>query len=81
MRLKDFIITVDDKSMQTMNAVKLSKILARRSSNAVRKIIVLKVMTSDPGMVMVGGGRTPANGGGWVPLICHQQVVRQCCSC
>ena len=54
-RLEDRIIAVDDEDVQTMNAVKLSKMLARRSGNAVRKITVLRVVTADPGAGMARG--------------------------
>jgi len=54
-RLEDRIIAVDDEDVQTMNAVKLSKMLARRSSNAVRKITVLRVVAADPGAGVAGG--------------------------
>ncbi|KAL3823041.1 hypothetical protein ACHAXA_005229 [Cyclostephanos tholiformis] len=46
-RLEDRIIAVDDEDVQTINAVKLSKMLARRSGNAARKITVLRVVTAD----------------------------------
>ena len=54
-RLEDRIIAVDDEDVQTMNAVKLSKMLARRSGNAVRKITVLRVVTAESGAGMAGG--------------------------
>ena len=53
-RLEDRIIAVDDEDVQTMNAVKLSKMLARRSGNAVRKITVLRVVTAESGAGMAG---------------------------
>jgi hypothetical protein len=41
------------------DAVKLSKMLARRSGNAVRKITVLRVVTADPGEGMARGDDPP----------------------
>ena len=44
------------------DAVKLSKMLARRSGNAVRKITVLRVVTADPGEGMARGDDPPPRG-------------------
>ena len=52
--LEDRIIAVDDEDVQTMNAVKLSKMLASRSGNAVRKITVLRFVTSDHNAMTIG---------------------------
>ncbi|KAL3797440.1 hypothetical protein ACHAW5_004459 [Stephanodiscus triporus] len=47
-RLEDRIIAVDNEDVQTMNAVKLSKMLSRRSGNATRTITILRVATAEP---------------------------------
>jgi PDZ domain-containing secreted protein len=47
--LEDRIIAVDDDDVQTMNAVKLSKLLVRWSGNAQQKITVLWRVMNDGG--------------------------------
>ncbi len=63
-RLEDRIIAVDDEDVQAMNAVKLSKMLASRSGNAVRKITVLRVVTTDPTVTVGENPVAVAMGGG-----------------
>ena len=47
---------VDNKDLQTMKAMRLSKMLVRRSSNAVRKVTVVRVLPANPGAGLAGGG-------------------------
>jgi hypothetical protein len=56
-QLEDRIIAVDDEDVQTMNAIKLSKLLAKRSANAQRKITILRRVVNTDGYV--GDGNLP----------------------
>lgn len=56
-QLEDRIIAVDDEDVQTMNAVKLSKLLSKRSGNAQQNITVLRRVVNTDGNV--GGGNQP----------------------
>ena len=49
-QLEDRIIAVDDEDVQTMNAVKLSKLLAKRSANAQRKMTILRRVVNTDGI-------------------------------
>lgn len=55
-RLEDKIIAVDDEDVQTMTAVNVSKLLARRARNPQRKITVLREAGVEPGQSASSAG-------------------------